>query len=108
MPAWTGCRSEHACQWAALGAKAATIDDDECSSWDARLLATTIRVAASASRSAVYTVCTIATNYDAGQGAHQQYAQEVPVDRAGRPMSDPGHQRQRHRVRDVGCSKRQR
>ena len=39
-------------QWAVLGAKAAIIDD-ECSSWDARLPATRIRVAASTSRSVV-------------------------------------------------------
>ena len=28
-------------------------------------------------------------------------AHKVPVDRAGRPVSNPGNQRQRHRVRDV-------
>ena len=50
-----------------------------------------------------YAVCTIASNYDAGQGAHQQHTHKVPVDRARRPVSHPSHQRQRHRVRDVGA-----
>src|SRR5271154_114414 len=44
---------ENAGQWAALRARAVVIENDECSSWNARLPATTIRVVASTSRSAV-------------------------------------------------------
>src|SRR5258708_6426130 len=43
-------QGRRACQWAALGAKAAIFENDECSSWDARLPATRIRVVASTSR----------------------------------------------------------
>ena len=50
-----------------------------------------------------HAVCTIAPDQNAGQGAHQYHTHQVPVDRARRPMSNSGHQRQRHCVRDIGA-----
>src|SRR5687768_5037758 len=43
------------------------------------------------------------TQPDARNRADQQGAQQGPVDVAERRMADAGHQRERHRMRDVGA-----
>src|SRR6266536_1172014 len=45
----------------------------------------------------------VAAEEDARQRAHQQRAEYVPIDRAQHPVSDPGDERQGHRMGDVGA-----